>query len=552
VCAVLIAVWAQLAQLIAIGDDKLRVQPAVVAFVDGETLVTGDSKQTRYFDVATGRLLREGPPATMLSLSPDGRWLIASNKGISVDDKAQMWTRLSVRDPATGAEKRSVAFPGHYPPAVTRWSVDGKSLWLYGYGGEREVSLSALLEGQLAAPGSPGRSPPQASYTLPLVNARPKRTQHRREFARVLSRATSPSGRRVAVELMSGGVLLFDGDPHKPRRFDWAGTGGAFSSELPSRMAFLGEDRLLLTSEDSGLRVFDLERGVLARTLPSRFHSHVVVSPNQRRIVTWGFSTGVQIWDANSYANIVPHSGHRGQVTGIAFTPDGATVVTGSGDGTVRASNAASGAEMHVLDLASPVAGVAVDGAGRVAVNAYQRVEVWRLKDGVQLFHSTPMGGSNTNDGIAFVDDGRAVAYQADYGNPVYHWDLAANRTSTVENPGWAQLRKLSPDYRRRRVLSADGKAALVSDDAAAILIALPSGQEVDRVRAAEPTALAISGDGKIFAVAERAGRVLWAERGRRELRVFAGMDVTALALSPDGKTLAVGAADGRLLLWQK
>jgi WD40 repeat protein len=540
--------------VLSLGDDLLRVQPAAVAFVDGgKTLVAGSERRTQYLDVETGRVLREGPPATRLLVTPDGKWLLAAVSDFEPGPESAVRSALSLRDPTTGAEVRSIPFPG-YPPDRARWSKDGKSLYLrvssLDSGRELEVPLSDVLAGRITT--SPwwwrdGGRDPLEGFALPLEPVLPTedptgRTQQRAE---VLATAWSPSGARVAVELQRGGVLIFDRDPQHPRRFDWSGTGGSGPGEL----SFVGEERLVLASRDTGIRMFDLATGALVRALPSRAHDRVTISPDGELIATWCSSTGVQLWDTATGRERLPHTGHRGGVSAIAFSPDGVNLVTGAEDGTVRAWDTRTGGQRRVLEIGSPIAGLALDDTGRVALNGYQRVEVWRLADGTRIFRSAPAGGSNSNEAISFAQDGSAVEYHS-YGSPVYRWDLSRNATVSLDDPALDRLRDLSPLH--REALSADREKVLVAERGAAVLRELPSGKELGRFATDSLESLAIARDGRAFAVGERGGRITWIEGSRRrELQPWGDVAVTALAFSPDGQALACGSDEGHTVLWR-
>jgi WD40 repeat protein len=299
------------------------------------------------------------------------------------------------------------------------------------------------------------------------------------------------------------------------------------------------------------VRLFDLRNGALILNVPSRGHDHVTASPDGRVLATWGEGTGVQLWDAETGTERLGQVGHRGEVVAIAFAPDGTRVVTGAADGTVRAWDTRTGAEECVLPVGSRIAGRALDGNGRVAVDAYQRVEVWRLADGSRAFASRPLDGSNTNEAIAFTRDGGAVEYHARYGNPVYRWHLAPNMTETLANdPTLARLRALSPDH--LDALSADRTRAAIAEPGAVVLRELPSGKELLRLASGRLPVVSIAPDGEAFAVGEADGGITWITRDRRrELRPWKDAKVTALAFSRDGRMLACGAADGRAVLWR-
>ncbi len=57
----------------------------------------------------------------------------------------------------------------------------------------------------------------------------------------------------------------------------------------------------------------------------------------------------VRLFDVPKRQERTTIKGHKGRVTSLAFSPDGATLVTGSWDQTVRVWDAASGAERAAL-----------------------------------------------------------------------------------------------------------------------------------------------------------------------------------------------------------
>ncbi len=568
--------------VLPLGDDLLRLQPEVLVFVDaGRTLAAGDLRATRYVDVETGRQLRTGPPATLLAPSPDGQQMFAAIRPspepaatpTAIDTNYTPQTALSLIDPATGRVTRQVWLPCCAPVDV-RWAEDGKAIWLHWEHEERLVALAALLAKPVCPPppkGTPFRfvcgpfskkgwdAPaidPYRDFALPFVTKASHGRQQRR--ANVAATARSPSGKRVALELMGGGVLVYDApDLQHPRRFDWPGTGNNGGNEIPHRLAFVDEDRLVHATgvdvefPEPSLRLFDLRSGAVIRTLPSRPHDHVTISPNGRVLVTWGSSTGVQLWDVEAGTERLPHTGHRGGITAMAFTFDGTQVVTGAADGTVRVWDARTGAQQRVLPVGLAIDALALDRDGRVAVCSFSHVQVWRLADGVRAFASH-LQGSNGNDlTIAFTRDGDAVEYNNWSGNPVHRWDLARDVTTTRDDPMLKRLQELS--FHADDEVSADRQRALTAESGVVVLRELPSGKEIVRVAAAGTyLAKAIAPDSKAFAVGEPHGKITWiAGARRRELRPFGDARITALAFSLDGRTLACGAADGRVVLWR-
>ncbi len=72
-------------------------------------------------------------------------------------------------------------------------------------------------------------------------------------------------------------------------------------------------------------------------------------SPDGARIVSGSWDNTVRVWDAASGKELLVLRGHERPVCAAGFSPDGARIVSGSDDHTVRVWDAASGKELLVL-----------------------------------------------------------------------------------------------------------------------------------------------------------------------------------------------------------
>ena len=70
-----------------------------------------------------------------------------------------------------------------------------------------------------------------------------------------------------------------------------------------------------------------------------------VYSSNGARIVTGSVDTTIRIWDAESGATVgEPLTGHNGAVHSVAYSPDGQHIISGSSDRTIQIWDAETGA----------------------------------------------------------------------------------------------------------------------------------------------------------------------------------------------------------------
>ena len=84
---------------------------------------------------------------------------------------------------------------------------------------------------------------------------------------------------------------------------------------------------------------------------PSEWTGHagcvrsVSYSPNGARVVTGSEDHTIRIWDAESGVVVgEPLTGHDGNVNCVAYSPDGRHIISGSGDHTIRIWDAKTGA----------------------------------------------------------------------------------------------------------------------------------------------------------------------------------------------------------------
>ncbi len=68
-------------------------------------------------------------------------------------------------------------------------------------------------------------------------------------------------------------------------------------------------------------------------------------SPNGAQVVTGSSNKTIRIWDVESGATIgEPLMGHNREVYSVAYSPDGQNIISGSDDSTIRIWDAETGA----------------------------------------------------------------------------------------------------------------------------------------------------------------------------------------------------------------
>ena len=122
-------------------------------------------------------------------------------------------------------------------------------------------------------------------------------------------------------------------------------------------------------------------------------------------------------------------SGHTQAVIGIAFSPDGRYVLTGSIDWTAKLWDAATGAEVRTFSGDSSVEGVAFSPDGKyVLTGNYERTaKLWDAATGAEV--RTFSGHTSYVGRVAFSPDGKYVL-TASYDGTAKLWDAATRRGS--------------------------------------------------------------------------------------------------------------------------
>jgi hypothetical protein len=155
----------------------------------------------------------------------------------------------------------------------------------------------------------------------------------------------------------------------------------------------------------------------------------------------------------------------------VAFSPDGRTVLTGSGDETARLWEAASGKELHILRHNSPVVGVAFSPDGRSFLSFSGTSRLWDTASGKEL--ATLVHDKEVQP-VGVSPDGRIV--------------LTTNRDNMerlLDAASGKELAAFRHDAEVKAVaFSPDGRTVLTgSEDKTARLWTLPSPAPDERAR---------------------------------------------------------------------
>jgi WD40 repeat protein len=383
---------------------------------DGKTLASGvdlthkaEAKHLNLticlWDVASGNLLRRLPgprnQALCVVFSPDGKTLASGG-----DDNSLHWWDL------VGGKELN-RFAGHEVRIATvAIAPDGTTLASSAEDATVRIWNMATGEELHTLPGPESANTPWGSNlafspdgrklacsfgdpTIRLWDAKTARETHKYKVpsSLVRSMAFSPDGKAIAftgdmvgsVKLDTGQVVSYWKDPDS-------------GEDTGACVAFHPEGKLLASGHSRGtIRIWDLALGKQTRQLRGE-QSHIsalAFSPDGRYLASANmFGSGevtkenrtIYLWEVASGKQIRALEGHEGAVFGIAFSPDGKLLASGTGNRwehtgyTVRLWEIATGMERErFLGHGAPVMSVAFSRDGRklASGSADSTILVW-------------------------------------------------------------------------------------------------------------------------------------------------------------------------------
>jgi len=354
--------------------------------------------------------------------------------------------------------------------------------------------IDALPPSRLEATSPDMKQCPACGAELQLRGAFCSSCGHRLVQIAHIPQTTSSAEERVPLHSM---------DKPPERKVDATSTGQAVQAEEPSTVP-----SVLVTKAEEFALVDTLVTGHIDHT-GSVFS--VAISPDGHTLVSGSGDKMIKVWNLQSGELLRTLSGHGGVVFSVAISPDGHTLVSGSGDLTIWVWNLQNGELLRALaghggwiDKRVLVA-ISPDGHTLVSGSGDKMIKVWNLQSGELLRTLTNHTGSVYS--VAISPDGHTLV------------SGSGDKTIKVWNLQNGEL---------LRTLSGHG----------------------DRVRS-----VAISPDGHtlVSGSGDKTIKVWNLQNGEllRALTDHTG-SVYSVAISPDGHTLVSGSDDKTIKVWSK
>jgi WD40 repeat protein len=286
-------------------------------------------------------------------------------------------------------------------------------------------------------------------------------------------------------------------------------------------------------------------------------------------------------------------TGHQGEVTTLAFTPDNLYLVSASyGDYSIRVWDPFTGGELSNARTDNRVRSMTItpDGSGILTADAYKNIILWPLSGGTIGDPQTLL--SEAGDSLAISPNGKIIAATG-WKSPVGLWDLPALiKIETIGKKNFHRVLRFSPagdllvgggdgvtysiwdtkkwkekTYKIRKVMkdsgifsvdiSRDGEyMATGHSDSSIVIFNLKKRRELHNfyVRDAATLDVKFSADNTLLATAQYDKNIyLWEVKTAKHLGVLKKHTdaVKSLAFSWDGSMLASAGEDRKIITWK-
>jgi RNA polymerase sigma factor (sigma-70 family) len=370
--------------------------------------------------------------------------------------------------------------------------------------------------------------------------------------------AFSDAVQTLAAVSDGGFVALYDFAPARPRDQKPAALGKVRlrikpAEGLPRFLAFLPDNLLLGGTHDGRIYLWDLDgKEVRQFGNPDVAAQHAfAVSPDGKKIAVGTGAKDVVVWDVDKGVGLATLTGHT-KVSSLAFAPDGKTLAVGDETNTIRLWDVAGRkvtarlvgekTQGQLRGVGDAITGLAFTPEGKTLVSTGDygdgTIRVWDVDTGKERRRIRSQFGDTKS--LALAPDGKTVAVSG-MSCTIRLWDITTGKEVDRELGSQGAVYKVavSPNGKEVAVAGCDGVIRFWDR---------ASGKELRSFRAHERQifGLAFSPDGKRLASSgSYEAAKLWDVAEGKEIASFAGstktvLGVNYLAYLRGGKQLAL------------
>jgi WD40 repeat protein len=283
----------------------------------------------------------------------------------------------------------------------------------------------------------------------------------------------------------------------------------------------------------------------------------VSFSPDGQTIASASGDGTIKLWNVETGEILHTLKGHQGAVLDLSFSPDGQTIASASDDQTVKLWTVATGELIHSLEGHQDwirSLSFSPDGQTIVSASDDQTLKLWAVKTGTLI--QTLSGHQALVSSIRFSPDGQTIASASD-DRTVKLWDgkTGALIRTLAGHQGEIWSIRFSRDGKTLASGSGDKTIKLWDVQTGGLIHTLVGHQDIVRVITFSPdgTTIASGSAGNTFTSGSLDTNIkLWDVKTGQVLYTLAGHQdgVVDLTFSPNGKMLASGSRDYTIKLW--